>query len=191
MAFVTKTWKDRLVEYAGRRKIKNVATGEETLVDVSRSEGTVSQAGDAFSAANMNNLEQRIKNEFDTVNSSLQDSNTNESFNFGVKNGVYGFYTDPARADDSFIPFSGSGTIKIGYQYQVCVRYHLNGSWNNYMPEQSIIKGTITIVLENGVVKSKTNSGGTGIAKYSVSIGDEWTGATTAFSITSITWTPA
>lgn len=71
MAFVTKTWKDRLVEYAGRRKIKNVATGEETLVDVSRSEGTVSQAGDAFSAANMNNLEQRIKNEFDTVNSSL------------------------------------------------------------------------------------------------------------------------
>ena len=123
--------------------------------------------------------------------SSLQDSNTNESFNFGVKNGVYGFYTDPARADDSFIPFSGSGTIKIGYQYQVCVRYHLNGSWNNYMPEQSIIKGTITIVLENGVVKSKTNSGGTGIAKYSVSIGDEWTGATTAFSITSITWTPA
>ena len=125
------------------------------------------------------------------LNSSLQDSNTSESFNFGVKNGVYGFYTDPARADDSFIPFSGSGTIKIGYQYQVCVRYHLNGSWNNYMPEQSIIKGTITIVLENGVVKSKTNSGGTGIAKYSVSIGDEWTGATTAFSITSITWTPA
>ena len=71
MAFVTKTWKDRLVEYAGRRKLKNVATGEEVLMDVSRSEGTVSQAGDAFSAANMNNLEQRIKNEFDTVNSSL------------------------------------------------------------------------------------------------------------------------
>ena len=73
MAFVTKTWKDRLVEYAGRRKLKNVATGEEVLMDVSRSEGTVSQAGDAFSAANMNNLEQRIKNEFDTVNSSLMD----------------------------------------------------------------------------------------------------------------------
>lgn len=71
MAFVTKTWKDRLVEYSGRRKLKNVATGEEVLMDVSRSEGTVSQAGDAFSAANMNNLEQRIKNEFDTVNSSL------------------------------------------------------------------------------------------------------------------------
>lgn len=77
MAFVTKTWKDRLVEYAGRRKLKNVATGEEVLMDVSRSEGTVSQAGDAFSAANMNNLEQRIKNEFDTVNSSLQEIQNN------------------------------------------------------------------------------------------------------------------
>lgn len=74
MAFVTKTWKDRLVEYAGRRKLKNVATGEEILMDVSRSEGTVNQAGDAFSAANMNNLEQRIKTEFDSVNSSLEES---------------------------------------------------------------------------------------------------------------------
>ena len=30
----------------------------------------------------------------------------NESFNFGVKDGVRGFYTNPSRADDSFIPFS-------------------------------------------------------------------------------------
>lgn len=108
MAFVTKTWKDRLVEYAGRRKLKNVATGEEILMDVSRSEGTVNQAGDAFSAANMNNLEQRIKTEFDSVNSSLQDSNTNESFNFGSLNGVRGFFTNPSKADDSFVPFSKS-----------------------------------------------------------------------------------
>ena len=72
MAFITKVWKDRLVEYAGRRKLTNVATGEELLVDVSRSEGTVNQAGDAFSATNMNNLEQRIKNEFDNLNESLE-----------------------------------------------------------------------------------------------------------------------
>ena len=113
MAFVTKTWKDRLVEYAGRRKLKNVATGEEVLMDVSRSEGTVSQAGDAFSAANMNNLEQRIKNEFDTVNSSLQDSSSGESFNFGSLNGVRGFFTDPSKADDSFIPFKSGNDVKV------------------------------------------------------------------------------
>ena len=71
MAFVTKTWKDRLVEFSGRRKLKNVSTNEETIYDVSRSEGTVMQAGDQFSAENMNNLEQRIKTEFDSVNSSL------------------------------------------------------------------------------------------------------------------------
>lgn len=92
MAFVTKTWKDRLVEYAGRRKLKNVATGEEVLMDVSRSEGTVSQAGDAFSAANMNNLEQRIKNEFDTVNSSLADGKVK----FRIQDGAlqYSIYTE-------------------------------------------------------------------------------------------------
>ncbi len=41
--------------------------------------------------------------------SSLKDSNTNESFNFGSLNGVRGFFTNPSRADDSFVPFS---TIK-------------------------------------------------------------------------------
>lgn len=106
MGFVTKTWKDRLVEFSGRRKLKNVSTNEEIIYDVSRSEGTIMQVGDQFSAENMNNLEQRIKTEFDSVNSSLKDSNTNESFNFGSLNGVRGFYTDPSRADDSFIPFS-------------------------------------------------------------------------------------
>lgn len=89
MAFVTKVWKDRLVEYAGRRKLTNVATGEELLVDVSRSEGTVNQAGDAFSATNMNNLEQRIKNEFDNVNESLANGN----ISFSVESdGAYATY---------------------------------------------------------------------------------------------------
>ena len=42
------------------------------------------------------------------VYSSLQDSNTNESFNFGSLNGVRGFFTNPSKADDSFVPFSKS-----------------------------------------------------------------------------------
>ena len=36
----------------------------------------------------------------------MQDSNTSESFNFGSLNGVRGFFTDPSKADDSFVPFS-------------------------------------------------------------------------------------
>lgn len=67
MAFTMKTWVDRVVEYAGRRKLKNVTTGTEELVDVARSEGTVSKEGDAFSAENMNNLEQRIHDTFAEV----------------------------------------------------------------------------------------------------------------------------
>lgn len=38
------------------------------------------------------------------INQSLTNENS-ETFNFGIKDGVRGFYTDPARADDSFIPF--------------------------------------------------------------------------------------
>lgn len=39
------------------------------------------------------------------LNNSLTNENT-ETFNFGVLNGVRGFFTNPSRADDSFIPFN-------------------------------------------------------------------------------------
>lgn len=71
MEFVPKEWKDRLVEFAGRRKLTNVETGEEIIVDVARNEGAVSQEGDAFSAENMNDLEQRVADEFNQINSDL------------------------------------------------------------------------------------------------------------------------
>ncbi|MBE5846247.1 MAG: hypothetical protein E7300_01045 [Lachnospiraceae bacterium] len=71
MAFITKEWKDRIVEYAGRRKLVNVSDQSEMIVDVTRNEGTVSQAGDAFSAANMNDLEQRVADEFSTISENL------------------------------------------------------------------------------------------------------------------------
>ena len=45
------------------------------------------------------------------VNSSLQDSNTSESFNFGSLNGVRGFFTSPSKADDSFVPFKSDSGI--------------------------------------------------------------------------------
>ena len=62
--FTAKEWKNRLVEFAGRRSLKNVTTNETTVYDVTRSEGRVSQEGDAFSAATMNDLEQRISEGF-------------------------------------------------------------------------------------------------------------------------------
>ena len=73
MAFKKKTWKDRLVEFAGRRTLKRISGSADSqmVVDVTRNEGTVSQAGDAFSAANMNDLEQRIADEFSSINNNL------------------------------------------------------------------------------------------------------------------------
>lgn len=40
------------------------------------------------------------------LNSSLNDSSSGESFNFGSLNGVRGFFTNPSKADDSFVPFN-------------------------------------------------------------------------------------
>ena len=51
------------------------------------------------------------------LNESLVNEN-NESFNFGYKDGVRGFFTNPSRADDSFIPFKSFkkyiGTPNVG-----------------------------------------------------------------------------
>lgn len=71
MAFVSKEWKTRKVEYPGRRVLKNPTTGISTTYDVSRAEGEILQEGDAFSSANMNDLEQRVSNEFGEINKKL------------------------------------------------------------------------------------------------------------------------
>ena len=63
--FITKTWIDRLTEYPGRRKL--TATGTPDVYDVEREEGLISAAGDAFSAANMNDLESRIGDAIDDI----------------------------------------------------------------------------------------------------------------------------
>lgn len=70
MAFVKKTWKDRIAEFPTRRRLTKEDNTSE-LVTVAREEGTLSQEGDAFSAENMNDLENRIDEEFTAVNGNL------------------------------------------------------------------------------------------------------------------------
>lgn len=70
MAFVKKTWKDRIVQYANRRLLTK-SGGEVEQVTVTRDEGTISEAGDQFNASNMNDLEKRIKDGFDADTSAL------------------------------------------------------------------------------------------------------------------------
>lgn len=59
MAFAKKEWKGRIVEFPGRRRLKG--TGITDVYDIARNEGAITQEGDAFSAANMNDLEGRIE----------------------------------------------------------------------------------------------------------------------------------
>lgn len=68
--WVKKIWKDRKSEYPTRRKLTKT-DGTNEIVTVSREEGQISQEGDAFSAANMNDLETRIGTAFDEVNGKL------------------------------------------------------------------------------------------------------------------------
>ena len=70
--FTPKEWKARLVEFAGRRLLRNVANGETVTYDVSRSEGQVSQEGDAFNTKNMNDLEQRVANGFGNAKTAVE-----------------------------------------------------------------------------------------------------------------------
>lgn len=76
MGFTKKTWKNRIAEYINRRLI-TMEDGSTNLVTVARNEGTISQEGDAFNAANMNDLEDRIEAEFNEVTQSL--TNLNDS----------------------------------------------------------------------------------------------------------------
>lgn len=59
MAFVKKVWKDRISEYPNRRTINDGYVTKS--VTVGRDEGTITEAGDAFNATNMNDLEDRIE----------------------------------------------------------------------------------------------------------------------------------
>ena len=63
MAFQKKVWEDRITEYPTRRTLTK-PDGSTEIVHVSRNEGSVSNEGDAFSAENMNDLEQRIADNF-------------------------------------------------------------------------------------------------------------------------------
>jgi hypothetical protein len=59
MAFVKKTWKDRISEYPNRRTINDGFVTKQ--VTVGRDEGNITEEGDPFNASNMNDLEDRIE----------------------------------------------------------------------------------------------------------------------------------
>ena len=101
--FTAKEWKNRLVEFAGRRSLKNVSTNETTVYDVTRNEGQVSQEGDSFSATTMNDLEQRISEGF----SAAEEANSQLSSDLGglSRQDAEGNWGYKPSGADAVIPF--------------------------------------------------------------------------------------
>lgn len=78
MTFEKKTWTNRIAEFINRR-ILTKEDGTTELVTVARSEGQISQEGDAFNAATMNDLEQRIADGFASHDEALEQVNASLS----------------------------------------------------------------------------------------------------------------
>lgn len=70
MGFIKKIWKDRISEFPTRRSLTKT-DGTSELVTVARSEGMISEEGDAFSAENMNDFENRVANGFSELNENI------------------------------------------------------------------------------------------------------------------------
>lgn len=75
MAYNKKTWTNRTSEYPNRYRMTS-ANGNIADVAIVPNEGNVTAEGDKFSADTMNNLETRIKNGFDSADSSISTLNT-------------------------------------------------------------------------------------------------------------------
>ena len=79
MGFIKKIWKDRISEFPTRRSLTKT-DGTSELVTVARSEGMISEEGDAFSAENMNDFENRVANGFNELTEKI----LAETVDFGV-----------------------------------------------------------------------------------------------------------
>ena len=90
MSFVQKTWVDRISEYPNRRTINDGVITKQ--VTVARDEGAITEAGDSFSASNMNDLEQRISDAISQTASALTPGD-NISINASNVISVTGFMT--------------------------------------------------------------------------------------------------
>lgn len=76
MAYTPKIFKDRSVQFPGRRVLTEVVGSADTF-DVTRAEGTVFAVGTMPDATNLNAEFDKIKVETDAINNSLNEQGTN------------------------------------------------------------------------------------------------------------------
>ena len=112
MAYSNKTWVNRQTEYPTRRLL--TATGTANVYDVSREEGIITAAGDAFSATNMNDLESRVSDALDEITGSFTHSLTTTvhalTGTFPVSSGITTMQFNPTADYTSGDTFTVNGT---------------------------------------------------------------------------------
>lgn len=144
MGFAKKTWKNRIAEYINRRRL-TMEDGSTNLVTVARDEGTISQEGDAFNAANMNDLEDRIEAGFDEVNQSLTELSGAEYVANSEQSNIATFDTS-SWDDGAYLIFNyyvGAGSF-----FELLIKRGSNIAITN-LTRKSTVNGTV-VTMEVG-----------------------------------------
>lgn len=153
MAFAKKTWKDRIAEFPTRRRLTKEDNTSE-LVTVAREEGTLSQEGDAFSAENMNDLENRIDAEFTAVNGKLQ------WFDIKSVNGTYTAVGTNDNAEICRLSLTPGTWLLLGYIYNTMSKDTI---YNN-----SIFRESLSYHCQT--VRSTLIGGGGSVNSYAITV---------------------
>lgn len=168
MAFKKKTWVDRMVEYAGRRKITNVTTMAAQIVDVERAEGVVSEEGTAINAVNMNDFEQRTADAFSAVQQDIEGINSDLAdgqIEFDLQNGK-GVYRQ--KGADTWLPFRQPIVIDAIYATYGASGMNVNGGGGvtglNVEGYSKVSMGPFTYVKNRTFYISYTKKDGTVIS---------------------------
>lgn len=144
MGFTKKTWKNRIAEYINRRLI-TMEDGSTSLVTVARDEGTISQEGDAFNAANMNDLEDRIESEFNEINQSLTEISSAEGITNSEQSNIATFDTS-SWDDGAYLIFNYY--VRAGSFFELLIKRGSNIAITN-LTRKSTVNGTV-VTMEVG-----------------------------------------
>lgn len=160
MAFSLKTWVNRISEYPNRRKLTH-EDGSTELVTVARAEGQISAEGNAFSAEEMNDLENRIKGGFDEVNQSLIDKSMNALFTVKTHGtlATSGYYTLTSiiknfGSNDIYVDNYGDIIFKKLGHYMLNISLVLDKSFTSTLADISVHRydskgGSDTLISED------------------------------------------
>lgn len=173
MGFITKLWKDRQSEFPNRRTLTKEDQSTE-LVTVTRSEGIISEEGDAFSAENMNDLETRIKNAIGTgtipealgadIIAALNTLNTNlsnlEDTILAASDTTFTFSSDTV-----FTTYGVQRIIKSGKTVSIYLHYQVNNALTSSAYFGNIPAGYRPYKQITGISPINVQSGSRGTVK--------------------------